>query len=147
MAKEKIVVPPVATGIFTLPPYDQSPPRLLGGVCSKCNQYYFPRPRYCRVCLEPTEETVLGSEGTIYSYTVVRTKAPLGLPTPYSVGYVDLAGSSLRIFCLLDPGAIEELTVGLKVWLAVEPLGHDGHGSPCLRPFFTPRKLDPNKGL
>ena len=147
MTDEKIVVPPVATGIFTLPPYDQSPPRLLGGVCSTCNQYYFPRPRYCRICLNPTEETVLGSEGILYSYTVIRTKAPLGLPTPYSVGYIDLSGRSLRIFCLLDPAAIDQLKVGLKVRLAVEPLGHDGHGSPCLRPFFTPRALDQNKGV
>jgi uncharacterized OB-fold protein len=142
MSKEKTDIPPVATGIFTLPPYDQSPPRLLGGICSKCNKYYFPRPGYCRSCLEPTEETALDSKGVIYSYTVIRTKAPLGLPAPYSVGYIDLAGSSLRIFCLLDPAAIEQLQVGLKVRLAVGPLGHDGHGSPCLRPYFTPQKLE-----
>jgi len=139
MSDEKIDIPPVATGLFTLPPYDQSPPRLLGGFCSRCNKYYFPRPRYCRVCLEQTEETVLGSEGVIYSYTIIRTKAPLGLPNPYSVGYIDLARSSLRIFCLLDPAAIERLQVGLPVRLVVEPLGDDGHGSPRLRPYFTPR--------
>jgi uncharacterized OB-fold protein len=142
MSKEKTDIPPVATGIFTLPPYDKSPPRLRGGFCSKCNKYYFPRPGYCRFCLEPIEEKDLGSRGVIYSYTVIRTKAPLGLPTPYSVGYIDLSGSSLRIFCLLDPAAIEQLQVGLKVRLAVGPLGHDGHGAPCLRPYFIPQKLE-----
>ena len=134
-------IPPVAPGIFTLPPYDKSPPRLLGGLCPDCNQNYFPKPRYCPVCLGPTEETVLGSEGRIYSFTVVRRRAPLGLPEPYSVGYIDLTETGLRIFCLLDPAAIDQLRIDLPVRLAVGQLGHDGHGSPRLRPYFTPMRM------
>lgn len=140
MSKKEKDIAPVATGIFTLPPYEQNPPQLIGGMCTSCSRYYFPRPHYCMGCLEPTEEVLLGSEGTIYSYTVIRTKAPLGLPTPYAVGYVDLKGSALRIFMLLDPHCIEGLKVGQSVQLAVEQLGHDGQGSPCLRPYFTPDK-------
>ena len=135
-------IPPVATGIFTLPPYEELPPTLLGGFCPDCTQHYFPHPKYCPVCLGPTEEVELGSEGTIYSYTVIRRRPPLGLPNPYSVGYIDLAKSNLRIFCLLDPEAVDQLRVGIAVRLAVGPLGHDGHGSPCLRPYFTPRKIE-----
>ncbi|MBW1805906.1 MAG: OB-fold domain-containing protein [Deltaproteobacteria bacterium] len=131
-------IPPVAPGIFTLPPYDHDSPRLLGGFCQACNRKYFPQPKYCKVCLGPVEECDLGSEGTIYSYTVVRARPPLGLPQPYSVGYIDLAGSSLRIYCLLDPAAIDKLRIGLPVQLAVGVLGHDGKGSPRLRPYFTP---------
>jgi uncharacterized OB-fold protein len=141
MNEKENTIGPVATGIFTLPPYEQNPPQLIGGMCGSCSRYYFPRPHYCKGCLEPTEEALLGSEGTIYSYTVIRTKAPLGLPTPYAVGYVDLKGSSLRIFTLLDPRAIEDLKVGQSVHLAVNLLGHDGKGSPCLRPYFTPCKV------
>ena len=139
-------IPPMARGIFTLPPYDQAPPSLLGGLCKACDRRYFPRPRYCPVCLGPTEETVLGSEGKIYSYTVIRRKPPLGLPNPYSVGYIDLDEEGLRIFCLLDPRAIDQFRVGLRVRLAVGPLGHDGRGSPCLRPYFTPFKTTENRG-
>lgn len=142
MNEKKTNIPPIATGIFTLPPYDQFPPQLLGGFCSKCHKYYFPRPTYCRICLDQTQETILGSEGVIYSFTVIRTRAPLGLPTPYSVGYIDLAGSSLRIFCLLDPTAIEQLQIGMAVKLAVRALGHDGQGSPRLRPYFTPQGME-----
>ena len=84
------------------------------------------------------EEVDLGSEGTLYSFTVIRTKPPLGLPQPYSVGFVDLKkGKDLRIFCLLDPMAIDRLRIGLPMRLAVAPLGHDGRGSPLLRPYFT----------
>lgn len=140
MSHELPDLPPVAKGVFTPPPYDQFPPRLIGSACPSCNEYFFPATPYCRKCLEPTAEADLGSEGTLYSCTVIRTKAPLGLPTPYAVGYVDLAMSSLRIFFLLDPDAIERLKPGLAVRLAVKPLGFDQQGSPCLRPYFTPRE-------
>jgi uncharacterized OB-fold protein len=130
-------IPPMMPGVFTPPPYDQNLPRLIGGFCRECRQFYFPRPHYCPHCLGTAEETALNSEGTIHSFTVVRTKPPLGLPQPYSVGYVDLAESGLRIFCLLDPMAIDRLRIGLPVRLAVAPLGHDGRGMPCLRPYFT----------
>ena len=133
-------IPSFMPGIFTLPPYDHTPPSLLGGSCEACNRHYFPRPKYCPNCLGPVEEQVLGSEGIIYSYTTIRTKPPLGLPAPYSVGYIDLADRGLRIFCLLDPAAADQLRVGLPVRLAVGPLGHDGHGSPRLRPYFTPKE-------
>ena len=146
-SKTMVDIPPVAPGIFTLPPYDQAPPKLLGGLCPVCNRYYFPRPKYCRVCLDAVEETTLGSEGTIYSYTVIRRKPPLGLPDPYSVGYIDLVETGLRIFCLLDPKAIDELRIGLPVKLAVGPLGHDGRGAPRLRPYFTPQGVSKSGGV
>ncbi len=132
-------IPPMMPGIFTPPPYDQDPPKLIGGFCADCHMYYFPRRKYCPTCLQPVEEILLDSAGTIHSFTVVRTKPPLGLPQPYSVGYIDLTGSGLRIFCLLDPAAIDRLRIGLPVRLAVGPLGNDCHSMPCLRPYFTPR--------
>jgi uncharacterized OB-fold protein len=137
--EERSNIQAMMPGIFTPPPYDRNPPKLIGGFCRECGGVYFPRPRYCPRCLEPVEEKALNSEGTIHSFTVIRTKPPLGLPQPYSVGYVDLAESGLRVFCLLDPAAIDRLRIGLPVRLAVAPLGHDGRGTPCLRPYFTPR--------
>jgi uncharacterized OB-fold protein len=133
-------LPPVVSGVFTLPPYDKMAPTMLGGFCKVCGRYYFPKPVYCRTCLEQVELTGVGSRGNIYSYTVIRTKPPLGLPQPYAVGYIDLEKSHLRIFCLLDPTAIDQLQVGLPVSLRVGPLGHDGTGASCLRPYFSPRR-------
>ncbi len=140
MNSEPFDLPPVAKGVFALPPDDRQPPRLIGSTCRSCNEYFFPATPYCRKCLEPTAEADLGSEGVLYSCTVIRTKAPLGLPTPYAVGYVDLTVSSLRIFFLLDPDVIERLKPGLAVRLAVKPLGVDQQGAPCLRPYFTPQQ-------
>jgi uncharacterized OB-fold protein len=83
------------------------------------------------------EEADLGMEGTLYSFTVIRTKPPLGLPQPYGVGYIDLKGKALRVFCLLDATAADQLRIGLPMRLAVAPLGLDVRGRPCLRPYFT----------
>jgi uncharacterized protein len=131
------ILPPFLPGIFTPPPYDQAPPRLLGGFCRDCQKYTFPRPRFCPRCLGLVEEADLGREGTLYSFTVIRTKPPLGLPQPYCVGYIDLKGKALRVFGLLDAKAADQLRVGLPVRLAVAPLGLDGRGRPCLRPYFA----------
>lgn len=128
---------PVAEGVFTLPPYDARPPRLLGGRCAAGHGPFFPRPTYCPRCLGGLEEADLGSHGTLYSYTVVRTRAPLGFPEPYCVGYVDLCEAPLRVFCLLDPDCLEELEIGRGVRLCVKPFGDDGNGESRLRPLFT----------
>ncbi|MGB6068553.1 MAG: OB-fold domain-containing protein [Desulfomonilaceae bacterium] len=131
---------PITASIVTLPPYDEAPPKLLGGFCAACNRHYFPRPRYCPVCLEAIDEAVLDSDGKVYTFTVVRIKPPLGLPQPYSLAYVDLVETGLRILCLIDPDAIDRLEIGMPVRLAVGPLGHNPQGAPCLRPYFTPRE-------
>ena len=115
---------------------------LLGGYCVHCDAAFFPKPRYCPHCLETPESRAIGNTGVIHSFTVVRTKPPLGLPQPYGVGYVDLDkgmdGSGLRVFCLFDPDFVDELKIGEKVTLQVSPLGHNGRGEACLRPFFRP---------
>ena len=130
-------IKPIAEGIFSMPSPAQPSPRLIGGFCATCDRKYFPRSGYCPTCLGEVEEISLDSKGTLYCFTVVRTKPPFGLPQPYGIGYVDLTESGLRIFCLLDPASIDQLRIGLRVKLAVGPLGHDGHGAPRLRPYFT----------
>jgi uncharacterized OB-fold protein len=110
---------------------------LLGGVCVDCKHRYFPQPIICPDCFGKVEQTELGSRGIIYSYTVVRTKPPLGLPRPYAVGYIDLEDSMLRVFSLFDPGQIDLLQIGRTVRLACGPLGEDGRGNTRVRPYFT----------
>jgi uncharacterized OB-fold protein len=128
---------PFARGVFG-EAEDGSGLQLLGGRCAVCGRIDFPRPLYCRTCLEPVDEVGLGGQGTLHCHTVVRTRAPFGLPEPYAVGYVDLDGSRLRVFCLLDPSELDRLRPGLPVRLAAAPLGDDGRGHPRRRPYFTP---------
>lgn len=110
---------------------------LIGGHCPVCRRDFFPRPRYCPECLEPCQESILGGQGEIHSYTIVRTRPPFGLPQPYAVGYIDLSGSGLRIFGLFNPVDIPGLAIGRKVRLEIGPMGNTGRGEPCLRPYFS----------
>jgi len=139
MNQKTNTIPLVVQGIFSPPPYDKTPPTLLGGHCPECDRSYFPRSKYCRHCLGEVRETDIGRTGSLYSYTVVRTKPPWGLPSPYSVVYVDLNESKLRVFGLFDPLAIDQLQIGLEVELCVKPLGQNSQGELCLRPYFSPR--------
>ena len=137
-------IEPVAKGIFSFTEPHGLAPHLVGGKCKACDHVFFPRPPMCPDCLGEISYADLGAHGSIYSYTIVRTKPPFGLPAPYAVGYIDLEVSGLRIFSLLDPEMVGRLHIGQKVILVVDHLGHDGHGVPRLRPFFTP--LNPQKG-
>ncbi len=129
-------LPPFAPGIFRLNGAG-APPVLLGSRCPDCGRNCFPACDLCPDCLGAPVSAELGSSGRIYSHTVVRTKPPLGLPAPYAVGYVDLVDCGLRVFALLDPAQVGRFSIGLPVRLAVAPLGNDGHGEPCHRPYFT----------
>lgn len=135
----KQYVLPICYGNFTLPPYDINAPELLGGFCNVCNRYFFPRSLFCPYCLGNLDEVCIGNEGSIYSYTIVRIKPPFGLPSPYSVGYIDLKRINLRIFCLLDPTQINLLQINMSVILVVAPFGCDENGNSRLRPYFTPK--------
>jgi uncharacterized OB-fold protein len=115
------------------------PASLMGGYCSSCERKYFPIPMVCPRCLNAPTAVHLSGDGTLYSFTVVRTKAPLGLPTPYAIGYVDLEADNLRVIALLDTAKMDELKIGQPVTLKVAPLGVDGRGEACLRYYFTPR--------
>ncbi len=88
----------------------------------------------------PVKSIRLSTKGTIYSFTVIRTKPPFGLPQPYAVGYVDLEDDNLRIIGLLDPEKISALSVGKPVTLSIAPIGLDRSGQPCLRYFFTTKE-------
>lgn len=129
-------LPPFMPGVFSLAADGR--PELLGSQCVPCARSYFPVAALCPACLGATQPRSLGSRGRIYTYTVVRTKPPLGLPAPYAVGYVDLEAGGLRVFALLDAGAPERLRIGAAVELQLAALGHDGHGNACLRPLFRP---------
>lgn len=140
MHRETDQLKPVLPDLFSLGRGDENTPALLGGFCPDCNRHFFPRPKYCPNCLNEVDQVPLKSDGAIYSYTFVRIKPPLGLPSPYSVVYVDLSEINLRVFGLFDPEAADDLRIGLEVELAVGPLGVDSSGQSCLRPYFTPRK-------
>ncbi len=136
MGYTEVELPLVAHDIFAPSLRDSSRFELIGGYCDFCDDYSFPKAEHCYRCHADTRKVSLGTDGVIYSFTVVRTKPPLGLPQPYAVAYFDLEDVPLRVFCLLDPKQTEDAVIGAKVRLSVGPLGVNNKGQACLRPFF-----------
>jgi len=124
---------PVMEGIFEAGPS----PRLIGAICPKCSRKFFPKRMVCPYCLEELRETKLSTEGKIYTYSVLRTRAPYSLPQPYPDGYVDIEEDGLRIHSPFDPEKISDLEIGKPVTLRVGPMGVGNDGEPCLRYYFT----------
>ncbi len=110
---------------------------LVGGYCPACDRHVFPLVERCSACRGPLTRKVVGERGRVYSYTVVHTKAPFGLPEPYAVGYVDLAETPLRVFGLIDPADVDGVEVGAAVTVTAKPIGVDAAGRACVRPVFS----------
>lgn len=127
---------PVMEGVFETGPS----PRLIGALCPKCNEKFFPKPMVCPHCLEEVQETKLSTDGKIYTFAILRKRAPYGLPEPYAGGYVDLEGDGLRIYTLFDPDKVYALKIGMPVTLRVGEVGVNNDGEPCLRYYFTTKE-------
>ncbi|NLX92028.1 MAG: hypothetical protein GXZ07_10695 [Firmicutes bacterium] len=126
---------PMLDGIFEVGP----PPRLLGAECPICKQKFFPKPIVCPHCLEDVKEIKLNTEGTVYSYSILRIPNKLyQFPQPYASGYVDLDNDNIRVYCLFDPEKAEEIRIGQRVTLRVGQIGIGLDGKECLRYYFTP---------
>jgi len=121
-----------------------SPPEgdihLQGGYCASCGQYHFPIADNCPNCFGDVERANLGRDAQIHSVSTIRTKAPLGLPSPYSVAYVDMKDVPLRLFALMAPEEAGHYQIGQSVELVVAPLGVNNQDEPCLRPYFRAAK-------
>lgn len=117
---------------------DDGFPTLIGGKCTNCGGYVFPFSEYCVFDGRKNEKLEIGDKGTLYSFTVIRVKAPFELPSPYAVGYVDLEENGVRVFMMLDPIFINRFVIGMNMRLVDGEFGVDLYGEPCRRPYFTP---------
>ena len=121
-----------AEGWFT----EEGGPALLGNRCTTCATAFFPRATYA--CRNPacggTEfaEARLAGTGTVWSYTDARYQPPSPYVTttdpyePFALAAVELYEGGLVILGQTTTGTtVEDLHVGARVELAVEPLFED----------------------
>jgi len=120
-SSSQAAVRPIREGLFQL-----EPPRLLGSRCSRCATVAFPGRSFCPRCFATGahEQVALSTEGTIFSYTVVR-QAPAGWNTPYVLAYVDLP-EQVRVLAQVDVEP-DRVRLGLPVQVRLyEAPGPDG---------------------
>jgi uncharacterized OB-fold protein len=120
---------PVVEGIFTWP---SDEPKLIGSRCPICGSVQFPRSN---VCNNPdcdhskgTEEILLSTEGTLYSYTIhaYDLRPPFDYhKAPYAIGAVELP-EGIIVVARLTTVDNKRLKIGMRVKLKVDKLFDDG---------------------
>lgn len=117
--------------------------RLVGTICGACSEASFGTVASCQNCqgtdLQPL---TLSSEGTLYSYTVVRNRPPGDYKgavdpfVPFPAGLVELA-EGIRVLSVLDC-ELDALRIGMPLVLDVFELYRTEEGTPVLSYRFRP---------
>ena len=113
---------------------------LKGSKCQSCGEVFYPRRVVCAKCLhEGTEDVILSSTGTLYTWTWVHL--PLFAKTDstvssYGVGQVDLPEGP-RIQAILQ-GEPSDFEIGMQLQLDVETLRQDDDGNDVVIYRFRP---------
>jgi len=110
---------------------------LLGSRCRACGAHFFPIREACAGCLSDDLETVrFSTEGTLYTYSVVRQSTP-AFEVPYMLGYVDFP-EGVRIMGQISGCEVDEIRIGMPMRLSLEPFGEDEDGNPLTGYRFRP---------
>ncbi len=110
---------------------------LLGSRCRACGAHFFPVREACSGCLSRDLETIkFSTQGTLYTYTVVRQSIP-AFEVPYILGYVDFP-EGVRIMGQISGIEPEDITIGMPMVLSIEPFGVDDEGNPTTGYRFRP---------
>ena len=125
MSKSRV---PVVEGYFT----EDGGPRLLGGHCSSCGAYFFPKQySFCRnpACGAPDlDDVALSTRGTLWSFADNRYAPPPPYPAsepfePYGVAAVELETEQMIVLGQVAQGVdVSALHAGQLMELVVEPL-------------------------
>ena len=128
-AKKRV---PVIEGWFRMDPEN---PCLLGGRCTSCRTYSFPKETFA--CKNPGcagtefEEVPLGRRGTLWSFTnnCYKPPAPYVSPdpfVPYAIAAVELPEEKIVVLGQVVPGVdIADLQAGLEMELVLDTLYED----------------------
>jgi len=114
---------------------------LLGSECRSCGAHFFPVRAACARCLSQDLETVkFSTEGTLYTYSVVRQSTP-AFEVPYALGYVDFP-EGVRIMGQIGGVEFDDIKIGMPMKLVLEPFGEDDEGNPLIGYRFRPSEAD-----
>jgi uncharacterized OB-fold protein len=112
-------------------------PHLIVSRCTSCDTLDFPPRQRCSRCFGKELETEEApSEGTLYTFTVIRElgKQREGF-IPYAVGQVDLA-NGVRVTGVVA-AAPDSVSIGMPLRMTVLPQGKDEDGNVLLAYAFA----------
>ena len=131
MANEEFVA--IREDIFTQPITPLADVRLVGSKCNNCNEVMFGIAGCCSNCAtEDLSPIPLSTRGTLWTYTVIRSRPPgayLGPSDPFipfAEGLVELP-EGIRVLSVLDCD-IDAVNIGMPLELVVYPISKDDEG-------------------
>ncbi|WP_262058710.1 Zn-ribbon domain-containing OB-fold protein [Streptomyces sp. STR69] len=135
---------PVAEGLFTWPPDESTPLRLIGSECTVCGLMSFPAASDCVRCASTeSKERLLAERGTLWTYTTQDFRPP-SPPydgpeafEPYAVGYIELPGELLVEARLTEPDP-DKLRIGQDMRLTLVPYRVQDDGTEVMTFAFAP---------
>jgi uncharacterized OB-fold protein len=136
---------PAVEGFFTWP---SEKPQLIASRCTACGRHYFPKVVRCLDpdCGQTVEEALLGTKGTLWSYTAqyYMPPPPYHPPDndpkafkPYAVGLVELP-EGIRVIGMVTKCEIKDLKIGMSMEMVVERMYQDEQGHDVLTWKFMP---------
>ena len=113
-------------------------PHLVANECVACGARYFDRRNACANCFATRfRKADVAPEGEVRAFTIVSLAAP-GIPVPFVAATVDCAGTSVRANLINVEPTPAAVHVGLKVRLALQPVGLDDAGAQAVTFGFEP---------
>ena len=113
-------------------------PHLVANQCDACGARFFDRRNGCAACSGTAFTQVdVPTEGELRTFTIVAFAAP-GVPVPYVAGVVDCDGTSVRANVINVEPDPEHVRTGMKLRLALTPIGTDSEGTEAVGFGFEP---------
>jgi len=122
-------------GLFT---EDTRALMLKGSRCPDCDKTFFPPRGRCPACLKSDLiPTPLSTRGTLYSYTTVNIPSKNFKP-PYTVGYVELKNSKVRVFSQIRFKEDQTVNIGMPMKMVIGHLWDEPDGTKTTGYYFEP---------
>ena len=132
---------PLQAGLFEMPESIDGVPRLYGQRCANCGEVFTSASRrYCANCGESSlERILLGTSGTVHTFTTVYQKLPGSLiEPPYVIARVMLP-EGVQVQTVLRDVEPDEVKIGMPVEIFLAPLEID-EGRTVVNFFFRPQR-------
>jgi uncharacterized OB-fold protein len=114
-------------------------PHLEANECTACGARFFDRRNACASCFstEGFRKVAVATSGEVRAFSIVTFAAP-GVQVPFVSAIVDCNGTSVRGNIVNTPPDPEHVKLGMKVRLALVPVGTDDEGTEAVNYGFEP---------
>ena len=133
----------VRDDFFSKPLYPPEKVSLMGSKCQECGEVFLGKVAACQQCQSTKVASIkLSKKGTLYSYTIARSRPPGDYKgpddpfEPFPVGLVELP-DGVRVMSVLDCD-IEKVQIGMELELSIQVLYVDEEGRNVLTYKFKP---------